>query len=150
MKKNLVMNVMVVVALGCVGCGDKSPSEKCEDLVDVTCDRIVECITGAAGMHGACVNDFKQVLSCSDIKSVKPSYDRCVDSLNEQSCKTLFPADPMTGEQTVELPDECNGVLSMETMRGEVERVPHATAPPADPIDDMAVRVRAMLESRRE
>lgn len=150
MKNNMVMKVMVAAVLSCVGCGDKSPSEKCDDLIDVTCDRIVECIAGATGMHGACINDFKQVLSCSDVKSVKPSYDRCIDSLSEQSCRTLFPADPMTGEQTAELPDECNGVLSMETMRSEADRVPHATTPPANPIEDMAVRVRGMLESRGE
>ena len=150
MRNDIVVKVMVLVVLGCVGCGDKSPSEKCEDLIDSICDRAVECITGADGMHRQCVDAVKQQLSCGAVKSVKPSYDRCIDLLNGQSCNTLFPPDPTTGSQMLKLPVECNGVLSTQSAYGEVDSVQRAAAPSADPIDDVAVRAQAVLESPYE
>lgn len=151
MGNDIVVKVMVLAVLGCLGCGDKSPKEKCEDLIDTVCDRGVECIAGAAGMHEGCVHAVEQELSCESIKSVSPSYDRCIDLLNEQSCNILFPTDPATGDQKLELPAECRGVLSTQSTSHEFDRVLHAAAPLADPIDDVAVRARAVLvESRGE
>lgn len=152
MKNYMVVKVVVLAVLGGVSCGgEKSPAEKCEDLVDLVCDRAVECIAGASGMHRECVEGVEQSgLQCSTTKSVKPSYDRCVDLLNDQSCQTLFPADPDTGDQTIALPTECNGVVVTQSAGGEIDRASYADAPPADPIGDAAARARTVLESRRE
>ncbi len=150
MKNNVVVKVVVLAVLGCVGCGDKSPKDKCEDLIDAVCDRGVECITGAAGMHDECVHAVEGDLPCGDVKSVTSSYDRCIDQLNEQSCQTLFPRDPDTGDQALVLPTECSGVLSTQSTSRAIDRVPRATALPADPVGDMARRAGAVLESRRE
>jgi len=149
-RKDIVVKLMVLAVLCCIGCGDKSPKEKCADLIDVVCDRGVECIAGAAGMHDECVHAVEGALPCGNIKSVTATYDHCIDLLNEQSCGTLFPTDPATGAQTLKLPAECSGVLSTQSTSGEIGRVPHAAEPPAAPIDDVAVRARAVLESRRE
>jgi hypothetical protein len=148
-KNYMVARALVLAVLGCVGCGgDKSPSEECEDLVDLTCDRAVECLPGASGMHAACVHAVEQAgLSCSATKSVKPSYDRCIDQLNEQSCRMLFPIDPDTGDQTTELPAECSGVLVTQSAAGKFVYVVRTNVPPSDPIGDMALRARAVLPS---
>lgn len=55
-RKDIVVKLVVLAVLCCIGCGDKSPKEKCADLIDVVCDRGVECIAGAAGMHDECVH----------------------------------------------------------------------------------------------
>ena len=150
MKNKVVVKVVVLAVLGCVGCGDKSPKEKCEDLIDAVCDRGVECIDGAAGMHDECVHAVDGALTCENIKSVTSSYDHCIDLLHEQSCQTLFPRDPDTGDQSLELPAECSGVLSTQSTSRALDRVSHATALPAGPVDDLAMRAGAVLELRRE
>jgi hypothetical protein len=56
------------------------------------------------------------------MKSVGPSYDRCMDELDAQSCQTLFMAVPGTGQVTVDLPADCYGVLSTQVARrGEAD-----------------------------
>lgn len=147
LKNYMVARVVVLAVLGCIGCGgDKSPSEKCEDLVNLSCDRAVECLSWASGMHTACVQAVEQAgLSCTATKSVKPSYDRCIDQLNEQSCRMLFPIDPNTGDQALELPAECNGVLVTQLAAGELAHVVRTSELPSDPIGDMALRARAVL-----
>lgn len=149
MKNYMVAKAVVLAVLGCVGCGgDKSPSEKCADLINLSCDRLVECLPGASGMHAACVQAVEQAgLSCTATKSVKPSYDRCIDQLNEQSCRVLFPTDPDTGDQTLELPAECSGVLVTQSAAGERDHVVRTNVRPSDPIGDMALRARAVLPS---
>jgi hypothetical protein len=146
-KNYMVVKVVVLAALGCVGCSsDRSPSEKCEDLVNLTCDRAVDCLAGASGMHAACVQAVGQAgLSCTATKSVTPSYDRCIDQLDEQSCRVLFPIDPNTGHQALELPAECSGVLVMQSTAGDLDHVLRTNGPSSDPIGDMALRARAVL-----
>jgi len=137
--KNMVARAMVLVVLGCIGCGDspRSPAEKCEDLVSLTCDRAVECISWASGMHDACVQAVHQELACGSAKSVGPSYDRCMDQLDELSCQILFPWDQDTGEQALILPADCHGVLSMEAARGEVDPAALVSTPLAGAIRGM-------------
>lgn len=149
MKNYMVAKAMVLAVLGCVGCGgDRSPSEKCEDLVNLTCDRAVECLPGASGMHAACVQAVEQAgLSCSATKSVKPGYDRCIDQLNAQSCPVLFPIDPGTGDQMLALPTECSGVLLTQSAAGAFAHVVRTTPRPSGPIGDAALRARAVLPS---
>jgi hypothetical protein len=148
-KNYMVAKAVVLAVLGCVGCGgDKSPSEKCEDLVNLTCDRAVECLPGVSGMHAACVQAVEQAgLSCSATKSVKPGYDRCIDQLDAQSCQTLFPTDSGTGDRTLELPADCSGVLLTQSAAGEFAHVVRTSPRPSDPIGDMALRARGALSS---
>jgi hypothetical protein len=131
----MVAKVMVLVVLGCVGCGDspRSPAEKCDDLVSLTCDRAVECISWASGMHDECVQAIRQELACGTVKSVGPSYDRCMDQLDDQSCPILFPRD-QDGDQALILPADCNGVLLMEAARGEVDPAALVSTPLAGAI----------------
>ena len=110
------MMMKVVIGLGLLGgsgcgAGGRSPKDKCDDLVDVACTRIVECIPGAAGMHDACIQEFEAMQSCADIKSVGPSYDECVSQLGSRSCESLFPGSG-SGTPSVALPSACTGVLS--------------------------------------
>jgi hypothetical protein len=120
--KQFVM--VVVVAVGFLGCASdavKSPGEKCDDLVSSICDRIVECIPGASGMHADCVQVAQQDMTCTNTRSVGPTYDRCMDELDAVSCSALFPTDPATGEQTASLPPDCNGVISSQAARRQIE-----------------------------
>jgi len=97
--------VLVLVACG----GEKSPVEKCDDLVNVVCDRGVECIGGST--HQECVQAVQQQLPCGSAKSVSASYNRCIDQLNNDSCQILFPTDPQTGQQSLVLPADCMSVI---------------------------------------
>jgi hypothetical protein len=146
-KNYMVAKAVVLAVLGCVGCGgEKSPSEKCEDLVNLACDRAVECLPGASGMHADCVQAIEQAgLSCTATKSVTPSYDRCIDQLDGQSCRILFPTDSTTGDQSLTLPAECSGVLLQSA--GKLDHVVRTNVAPSDPIGDMALRARAVLPS---
>jgi hypothetical protein len=143
--KNLVM-VTVLVGFGGMGCGDKSPAEKCQDLVSSVCDRAVECIPGASAMHDDCVRAGEGELSCSATKSVGKSYDECVDLLNQQSCRTLFPTDARSGAIMFDLPEACFGVLSTEAGHGNPGSVPGASTLTANPLGSLAARARAAIE----
>ena len=96
--------------LAVVACGGKSAESKCEDLIDVTCDRAVECVPGA-GTVEACVMQLRSVLPCGNADRVSDSYDACMDQLDGLSCAVLFPNDPMTGMPTLMLPADCNMVI---------------------------------------
>ena len=104
--------MMVVCVLGCIGCGggEETPAQKCEVLVNDVCDRGVECIP-QAGTHAACVQALDQVLTCGTAKQVSMTYDRCIQQLKADSCQTLFPTDPQTGQVTLVLPTDCMGVI---------------------------------------
>jgi hypothetical protein len=143
--KNLV-KVMALVVLGGTGCGDKSPAEKCEDLVSLTCDRAVGCIAGASGMHDDCVQAFHRESSCGNIKSVGQRYDDCMDMLSEQSCGTLFSTNAESGELMFHLPDACVGVLSTQSVRGEPTPVLRMPTRPVGLLGGLAIQAHAGLE----
>jgi hypothetical protein len=143
--KDLVKVMALLVLVG-TGCGDKSPAEKCKDLISSVCDRAVDCISGASGMQDDCVRAVESGFSCSDTKSVGPGYDSCMDTLDELSCSTLFPIDPGTGELTVHLPDTCIGVLSTQSVGGERTPVQRSSTRPDDRFRALASQARATLE----
>lgn len=95
--------VVVSFVVACGG-GSDSPSEKCDDLVDLVCDRLVECIPGA-GTHGACVAEVQSSLNCDAAASVTENYTPCLMQLRSMSCGSLFPNDMLA------LPADCNGVI---------------------------------------
>ncbi|HEY5951201.1 MAG TPA: hypothetical protein VIV40_37170 [Kofleriaceae bacterium] len=104
-----------------VACGSEpSPVEKCDDLVDLVCDRAVQCIPREAGSHVTCVQQLQQVLPCGSVKAVSASYDRCMDQLAADSCPVLFPIDPQTGGPMLELPADCMSVVLTRELGGEM------------------------------
>src|SRR4051812_45521875 len=107
---------MLVLAAGCGS--DVSPVEKCDDLLDLLCDRAVQCIPNP-GSHASCVQEFQQVIPCGTVKAVSASYDRCMDQVSSFACPVLFPTDPQTGGPTLELPADCKGVVLSRTVGNE-------------------------------
>jgi len=85
-------------------CGEESPVEKCDHLVEVTCDRAVQCIPNA-GTHSECVQAVQTALPCGSAVSVTASYDRCVNQIDTVGCAILFP----NGQ--LDLPADCEGVI---------------------------------------
>lgn len=111
-KRTAVTVAVCLGVLGGFGCGgeeEKTPRQKCEDLVSQICDRIVECVPGAEGMQAACVQEFQSRQSCQSIKSVSASFDDCMDKLDSLGCAALFST--TSGMTSVTLPLACNGVL---------------------------------------
>jgi hypothetical protein len=95
--------------LGLAACGtEPSPVEKCDDLVDVLCDRGVQCV---GGRHSECVQAVKTELPCGSAKAVSASYDRCLDQLQSASCNVLFGTNPTTGGPEIRLPADCTSVI---------------------------------------
>ena len=94
-----------------IGCGgdEPSPVEKCDDLVDVLCDRAVECIN--VGTHSECVQMVQSALACGDVVEVTSKYDRCKEQMASFDCAILFPVDPETGERQLDNPADCEGVF---------------------------------------
>jgi len=111
----VMVMVMVSVALvGGLGCGDKSPKEKCDDLFGMVCDRAVECIPGAAGMRNSCIQFVRDQKICDNVKSVTDNYEACMDQLGSVSCQQLFPTSSGGSTPTGTLPGVCMGVLSTQ------------------------------------
>lgn len=108
-----------------VGCGAEGPVEKCDDLVDVVCDRGVECL-GVS--HSECVQAIQGELACGRAKDVSATYDRCITQLESNSCSVLFPTDPQTGEPSIRLPADCMEVILVR----EVPTTSPVTSPFAD------------------
>ena len=109
------MKRIVLCVLVCIGCGSdppKTPMQKCDDLITTVCDRGVECFP-QAGTHADCVSALQPALPCAMIKMVTTNYDRCMTQLRSDSCATLFPADPTSGQPMLTLPMDCVGVLTM-------------------------------------
>ena len=107
--------VAVMKALGCaviflVACGGGSdtPVEKCDDLVDLVCDRAVDCVP-TAGTHAECVTEVEASgFDCGAATDVSPSYGACMMQLRSTTCGSLFPNDMLS------LPADCSGVILIE------------------------------------
>ncbi len=105
--------------VGLVGCGsEKSPVEKCDDLVEVVCDRGVECAP-ELGTKSSCVQAIKQALPCGMAERVSNSYDRCMDQLEDNSCSALYPRDS-EGDISLNLPADCFAVIEGPDALGDV------------------------------
>jgi hypothetical protein len=118
-----------VVILVAVGCGtEPSPVEKCDDLVDVLCDRGVQCLGGS---RTECVQSVRTELPCGSARSVSASYDRCIEQLETVSCAVLFPTNPSTSQPELRLPADCMEVILAREGQG-VEAI-------ATPVGDVSV-----------
>lgn len=100
--------VAALVASGCGG-GSSSPEDKCNDLVDTVCDRLVACLN-VPSQKADCVSGAGQSLNCRAAKSVTSGYDTCMDALDDASCDALLDADP-DGDPVVTLPSSCRAVI---------------------------------------
>jgi hypothetical protein len=124
MRSILVCLVAIVVGCG----GSDSPVDKCDDLVDITCDRAIDCVAGA-GTHAECVQEVQAVLPCGMAKSVTPSYARCISQMKSNTCAALFPGGQL------DLPADCEGViLTARVAPGDVD-------PPTGPTSRGAVEL---------
>lgn len=109
------MNVLRWWVSACLvaGCtSEPSPVEKCDELVNVICDRAVVCLPGV-GNHATCVSELQQALPCGAAKQVSASYDRCISQLQGDGCSVLFPPNPQTGNPELRLPADCKAVILM-------------------------------------
>jgi len=113
-----------------MGCGEDSPTEKCDDLVDVTCDRAVECVSGA-GTRAQCIMEVQAALPCGMATSVTASYPRCLTQMKTSSCAVLFPGGQL------DLPADCNGVIL--TSRVAPDDVEPPTGPTSNGILDVTI-----------
>lgn len=107
-----MQRIMMLCVLGWVGCGGgaETPVQKCDDLVNTTCDRAVQCIP-SAGTHADCVQAVQQVVACGMAKKIGPTFDRCIQQIKGDSCQVLFPTDPQTGMTALSLPADCRGLI---------------------------------------
>ena len=106
-------SIRSLVVLAFVGCAtEESAVDKCDDLVDVICDRGVQCLGGS---HSECVQAVQRELPCGSAKKVSASYDRCMSQLQTNSCSVLFPTNPQTGQPEIRLPADCQSVILART-----------------------------------
>lgn len=89
---------------------NKSPSEKCIDLADELCKRLIQCNPGLAGMQAACEEAEEPDFHCSMVTSVSASYSTCMAQLDTISCTALFQTDT-NGDPVLAPPDSCLDVL---------------------------------------
>ncbi|HVK77910.1 MAG TPA: hypothetical protein VM734_31605 [Kofleriaceae bacterium] len=132
MKRTMFVLAVTLVACG----GEDTPVEKCDDLVSTVCDRLVECLPGAA-TRAQCIQEIQAALPCGSARDVTASYGRCMENLEEFSCPVLFPNDPETGEPSLVLPADCQGVIL--TGRASDPAEPHAT-----PLPDALLQATAL------
>ncbi len=99
-----IVGCVVVLFLVACGGGSDTPAEKCDELVDLVCDRAVECVP-SAGTHSACVTEVQGSLNCDAAQGVSAGYTPCIMQLRSMSCGSLFPNDMLA------LPADCSGVI---------------------------------------
>jgi hypothetical protein len=99
----------VVASLVVAGCGGSSPEEKCQDLIDTTCERLSSCL-GVPSQKDDCIRGAAQSLSCSAATSVAEGYDLCMDELDRASCDALVQLDS-DGNPVPSLPASCHAVI---------------------------------------
>ncbi len=97
------------VAVLATGCGEPSPVDKCQDLVETACGRVASC--GNATLQAECVQDITQGAgSCSVAKSISDGYDTCIADLQAADCSSLVRLAP-TGHLAVTLPSTCHDAI---------------------------------------
>jgi hypothetical protein len=110
---------LALLALSCfalLACGgdddEKSAVEKCDDLVADICARAVECVDAVS--EEECIADVGTVISCGQADAVSSSYGRCIDQVDRNSCDSLFPVNPESGQPELALPADCEAVILFE------------------------------------
>jgi hypothetical protein len=101
--------VGVALALAVSACGDPSPSEQCEDLLQVACERAVECLSGATTVT-QCVSDISRFTNCQRVTEHFSTYEPCHDQLEDATCSALVRRDAQMS-YTILLPAVCGDVI---------------------------------------
>lgn len=110
---------LLAVLLCCGGGNEPSPREKCEALFDVLCESVGECYNERNGLDGSsvlrdlCVERFASAGSCERAVAVTPSYDQCLDRLNNLNCDEFFDEDGRVSDD-YSLPATCRTVIQVQ------------------------------------
>jgi len=100
-----------MLMLACSSSGDGGgggPVQQCEALLDVTCDRTMECVPGGYPSKADCLADVKTIVTCADATSVGDGYPDCMSTMELRPCSDLFPGG------TLDLPSVCSGVINYD------------------------------------
>jgi hypothetical protein len=87
-----------------------TPVALCKQVVDTFCTRLFTCpgvADGGASDIAGCQTDYDVYFGC-DRAGTTPGFDLCLSDFKNESCVTLFPTDPTTGEQSIAVPGSCN------------------------------------------
>ena len=99
----LVVSSVAVGLLG--GCGN-DPSAKCDQFVDVYCERWEKCDSRVT--NSICMSAFAIGVNCDTAVAVSDSYDRCIDEVKVQDCAVFISGpDPR-------LPASCIGIFAFQ------------------------------------
>jgi hypothetical protein len=107
MKNLTLATVLLSLTLfaGCGGGGGGAEGQ-CEDLLEVTCERSVECVGGFT--QSECLDALDDQIPCGRADRVSSTYDACMTQLMGNACADLFPGGQLT------LPPDCNQVIIIE------------------------------------
>ena len=98
-----IATALALALAACGGGGGSDAENKCEDLLDVTCDRTAEC--AAPITKSQCLDAVHMQIDCGQADSVGATYDSCMDMMMSDDCATLFPGGQLT------LPADCSAVI---------------------------------------
>lgn len=105
----IILLGMVMLACSSSGDGDGGgPVQQCEALLDLACDRTMECVPGGYPSKADCLTDVQSMVSCADAKSVGDGYPDCVSTMELRACADLFPGGQL------DLPAVCSGVIEYD------------------------------------
>jgi hypothetical protein len=107
--------ILCTLAIAACGGSSASPADKCEELLDTTCDRVTGCFPDQGVTKDQCIQAVQSVAPCSTVKSVGSGFDSCIDQLRNDSCAVLFTIDSDTGEPDANTPTACEDVLIAST-----------------------------------
>lgn len=97
--KRLVLGLVLLGACG--GDEDKTPTEKCEALVNALCTRQSECASQVT--KDRCTSAVQVGLPCGKAVGVAKSYDSCMTKLPTWQCSLL-----VNEQGAIALPADCN------------------------------------------
>jgi len=101
---SVVAIALIVWASSCGGGSSGSDAvQKCKDLSQLKCERVVEC--GGMPSVPTCLADIQKAEYCDHAVAVTSSYDACVQDLRAISCTQLLASGAWN------LPLACTGVI---------------------------------------
>jgi hypothetical protein len=89
--------------LGLCACEANDAPQKCEELLDLMCTRLVEC--AIEPNQADCLAAAKTVAPCAKAVSVDGSYDACLKDIRAQSCTVLMSSG---------IPANCDDVINIQ------------------------------------
>ncbi len=99
MRVRILAALLFVLGVSACGEPDDAPA-KCQQLVDLSCMRAVEC--GTQNSQAECLTEAMQMSSCPRAKIVKPTFSTCLNDVRQATCAALASSG---------LPDSCDAVV---------------------------------------